>query len=103
MPIPAGVKFKLRRGFKGDHKLLENNVFQYFGPTPRLCSAPHSRGDAQKYPFWAQPGGTTFRPGWAPDVMLGAEARRGHGHEESGATRSVCPILLDEARPQCSR
>jgi len=41
MPIPAGVKFKLRRGFKGDHKLLENNVFQYFGPTRQICGALH--------------------------------------------------------------
>jgi hypothetical protein len=44
MPIPAGVKFKLRRGFKGDHKLLENNVFQYFGPTRQICGALHIRG-----------------------------------------------------------
>jgi hypothetical protein len=64
----------------------------------RIDGQEHKPGTAR-----AQPGGTTFRPGWAPDVMLGAEARRGHGHEESGATRSVCPILLDEARPQCSR
>src|SRR5918999_4666480 len=48
----------------------------------RIDGQEHKPGTAR-----AQPGGTTCRPGWAPDVMLGAEAGRGHGHEESGATQ----------------